>query len=330
LLKIGVVNDESWAFFGEIAAELAAHHMMSVYAHRELRLPVFRERVSRWWERSRFREFLDAQDVTFFEWASGALAAASNLRSRCKIVTRLHRYELYEWADRIQWEAVDRVILVSRAKEREFLSRFPDQQGKTIVVPEAIPLERFPYRPRATFGTLGTLCHLAPRKRVYELILAFSEAARSNRHLMLHIGGAAHPRFPDYEPALQSLVRRLNLGERVVFHGAVTDPSAWYSEVDLFISNSYSEGLQVAPMEAIASGADCLSHAWDGADELLPQEHLFHTEAELLQKLGDYCQATQEERWRRQALLREKVVAEFDMRLIRRRVRDVVETVAAG
>lgn len=329
-MKVGIVNNESWAFFPEIAADLAAHHETQTYAWKEHGYPLLRERLNRRRRESHLRHFLRAQDVTLFEWASEALADATRCPKLCKIVTRLHRYELYQWADRIDWSKVDRIILVSQAKRREFLRRFPDQDGKVVVIPEAIPIEKFPLRRREFHGDLGTLCHLSPRKRVYELILTFSEIVGSREDLLLHIGGVGHPRFPDYEGTLRRLVEKLGLEAHVIFHGKVTAPQEWYSGIDLFVSNSYSEGLQVAPMEAIASGADCISHTWDGADELLPPEHLFTTDRELIDKVAAFCDATPEERLRRQSRLRDKVIGEFDIHLIKARIRAVVEAAAAG
>ena len=76
--------------------------------------------------------------MVFFEWASGLLASASHMAKTCGIVTRLHRYEMYRWADRINWDAVDRLILVSQAKLREFSAAFPQHVHKAVVIPEAV------------------------------------------------------------------------------------------------------------------------------------------------------------------------------------------------
>jgi hypothetical protein len=38
-------------------------------------------------------------------------------------------------------------------------------------------------------------------------------------------------------------------------------------------------------MEAVASGCYCLSHDWDGADELLPAENLYLTDSQLRQSV---------------------------------------------
>ena len=135
--------------------------------------------------------FLAGSDAVFFEWSSELLASASHLPKRCAIITRMHRFELYQWADRVSWDAVDRIILVSKAKRREFLARFPAQADKIVVITEAVDVEKFQFQPKPYYGNIGILCHLTPRKRVYETILAFSEVAAQDSQLHLHIAGGA-------------------------------------------------------------------------------------------------------------------------------------------
>ncbi|MCC6189283.1 MAG: glycosyltransferase family 4 protein [Anaerolineales bacterium] len=328
-MNLGIVITETWAFFEEVYDELARHHRTRLFHPRQTSLPFFQERFNRALGERDLRRFLSSSDVVFFEWASELLGAASQLPKVCGIVTRLHRYELYRWADGINWEAVDKVILVSRAKQREFMARYPQQAAKAIVIPEAVSLERFQPHPRAFGGHLGILCNLAPRKRVYELILAFYELNRREPGLHLHIGGGEHPLFPDYPHALQSLVSKLGLQDQVTFYGRVTRPEEWYSQIDIFISNSYSEGLQVSPMEAIAAGAYCLAHQWDGADELLPEASLYYTERELVEKVLEYCQAGEAERRARREALRAKVAEDFNVDRIKVQIRETIEQVAA-
>ncbi len=197
---------------------------------------------------------------------------------------------MYEWAERIAWDAVDRVIVVSEAKRRELARRFPDHAAKVSVSRPGVALDRFTPPAAKTFtGELGTLCHIAPRKRVYDLILAFADMVRAGGDFRLHIGGACERAFADYAAALERAVRELGLGDRVVFHGGVTDTPAWYRAIDVFVSNSYSEGLQVALLEAMASGCFCLSHHWEGAEEALPAANLFFTQSQLLEKVAAHA-----------------------------------------
>ena len=112
----------------------------------------------------------------------------------------------------------------------------------------------------------------------------------------MHIAGGMDQSFEDYYYALQSIVADLGIQEKVTFYGNVKETWDWYHKIDIFISNSYSEGLQVAPMEAMASGCYCLSHRWRGADELLPQEYLYFTDTELREKILQYCVTSEEKK----------------------------------
>ncbi len=327
-MKLGIVNEETWAFFQEVYAELSEHHETRIFQPRSLRLPIFRERLGRILADRDLRAFLAANDVVFFEWASGRLAQATRLPKHTAIVARLHRYELYQWADEIRWEAVDRLILVSEAKRREFARRFPDQATKVAVIPEAISLAKYRLRPEGFEGNIGILCHLSPRKRVYELLLAFDELRRRRPRFHLHIGGGPHPRFPDYPGALQALVDGLGLRPHVTFHGNITRPEDWYPQIDVFISNSYSEGLQVAPMEAVASGCYALSHAWDGAEELLPAEDVFVGEGDLVAKILTYADLDEGSRKERRSRQMAMVRSRFDVDRTKVMVRQVVEAAA--
>jgi glycosyltransferase involved in cell wall biosynthesis len=237
---------------------------------------------------------------------------------------------MYKWADKIAWDAVDAIILVSEAKRREFTRRFPAQARKIIVIPEAVAPDRFEPVRRPYRGDIGILCHLRPRKRVYDLILAFSEIAGARPNLHLHIGGGEASGFEEYAAVLPSLVERLDLQGRVTFYGNVKDPVAWNRNIDILVSNSYSEGLQVSILEAMAMRRYCISHHWEGADELLPAENLFFTERQLIESLLRYNDATEAEREAQQDRMRQIVLDNFDINRTKVTIRRLVEHVGTG
>jgi hypothetical protein len=142
-MRVGVAIDDVWDFFHDIYAELVGHHETALFQRRTYSLPIFRSRVSRYLLHSDMRTFLRRNDVVFFEWASDLLALASHQPKTCGIVTRMHRYDIYKWMDQVDWNAIDRIILVSRAKQKEFVLRFPKQAEKTVVIPVAISLKKF-------------------------------------------------------------------------------------------------------------------------------------------------------------------------------------------
>lgn len=326
-MHLGIVVDDSWDFINEIYADLKVHHNTTLFERRRFRSPILDERINRYLFKRDLKEFLQTNDVVFFEWASGLLAAATQLPKTCGIVARLHRYEMYRWADEINWNAVDRIIVVSDAKRLEFVARFPEQAPKLTVIPEAISLERFKPQPKLFSGEIGILCHLRPRKRVYELILAFYELSRDRDDLHLHVGGGNLSDKAEYFYAVQTLVEQLGMQNRVTFYGHVDDPQAWYQNIDVFVSNSFSEGLQVALLEAMASECYCLSHRWEGVEELLPAENLFFTERELVELILNYCDLSDEEQERERKRLREIVSRKADVDETKVRVRQVIEEV---
>ena len=329
-MRLGVAIEETWDFFHEVFADFGEHHQTTLYKRPPtLRLPLLSGRVNGYRFRRDFRHFLQSHDAVFFEWASELLAIASHMPKTCGIVTRLHRYELYEWADRINWDAVDRIVLVSQAKLREFTAAFPRHAAKAVVIPEAVSTSRFRLTRKPFAGDIGILCHLKPRKRVYELVLTFYELIQQRPDFHLHIAGGRAPGSEDYYEALQQLVDRLGLRDKVTFYGHLARPEEWYPLIDIFVSNSYSEGLQVAPMEAMASGCHCLSHRWDGAEELLPEANLFYTSSQLKERLLQYADAPESERNATRARVRSTVCEHFNVDTTKVAIRALVEEAAA-
>lgn len=328
-MRLGVAIEETWDFFHEIYADLEERYEVDLFQRREVSMPVFRERINRQRFNRDMRQFLVRNDIAFFEWASELLVAASHMPKTAGIVTRLHRYEMYKWADSVNWDNVDAVILVSRAKRDEFASRFPEHAAKAVVIPEAVSLQRFTVQEREFRGDIGTMCHLRPRKRVYDLIVTFAEMLGDGHDLHLHIAGGRAEGFAEYDVAVHSLVERLGIRDHVTFYGHVEQAEEWYRNIDIFVSNSYSEGLQVTPLEAIASGCYCLSHHWDGAEDLFSVSDLFLTNCELKDKVRAFCRLEEAEREAERCRQRTALIERCDVDQTKVQIRQVIERVAA-
>lgn len=326
-MRVGIAINDTWAFFNDIFERLQSQHITTVFKPGKIKSPLFGERINRRYYHDQLQHFLRSQQVVFFEWAGEYLAQATALPKQSGIVSRLHRYELYHWAEHIAWNNVDLLILVSRAKEEEILSQFPELTGRTCVISEGINLSKFPFQPKPFQKRLGILGHLTPRKRVYELILAFKEFNLQEEGYSLHVGGGEHPRFKDYYQSILTLISSLNLGESVIMHQHVNAPQTWFSQIDIFISNSYSEGLQISPMEAMACGCYCLSHAWPGADELLPVEQLFFTNDQMVTKIRDYAALSGDRQLELVTGLRRRMETRFDIEAITEKIINQIEIV---
>ena len=328
-MKVGVAIEETWAFFRDIYADLQANYQVHLFENKTTTLPLLSDRVNRYYYQQGLQNLLQKNEVVFFEWASELLASASQLPKTCGIVARLHRYEMYRWIDKINWEVVDHLILVSEAKRDEFLSHVPQMASRVSVIPEAVSLERFTTFEKPFTGDIGTLCSLIPRKRVYELILAFAQLQKEFPAIRLHIAGPEREIFAEYAQALYRLTQRLNLAGQVIFYGKVDEPEKWYRNLDIFISNSYSEGLQVSLLEAMASGVYSLSHYWEGAEEILPPENLYFSEGELIKLISRYMRLSEEQRVEEKIRLTGLVAGKSNSQNTIQAIRQVIDQVGS-
>ena len=108
------------------------------------------------------------------------------------------------------------------------------------------------------------------------------------------------------------LTSRLGVKPYVTFAGHVDNPEAWLQGIDVFVSNSLWEGQQVALLEALASGCYCLSHTWDGANEVLPADQLFTRQQELVEKIVEYNSLPTAQKLERRRSMRAIAEEKFD------------------
>lgn len=326
--KVGIlVGEERWSFFREIYEDLSQHYNTTVFQRKHYQVPFFHNKINATLYFRSLRQLLIQNDLCFFEWASDLLMHASRMPKTCKIVTRLHSFELFEWAPQIDWQVVDRVILVSEAMRQRFMANYPDHAHKAVVVFNGRPLETFRPLARGPFHfTLGMVGSISPIKRVYETVLMFHTLRSAGHPARLYIAGEPAGDYR-YALAVERLVKELGLQDDITFDGQVTDIPAWLQKIDIFISNSFWEGQQVALLEAMAAGCYCLSHFWAGAEEMAPTANLFITEAQLVEKILAYAALPEAEKAVRQGELRRLAAERFDINQTKVQIRQILEEV---
>ena len=120
--KIGIVCN-TWTFFRNKYE--AFKDLYDVRTFRQPKTNISIERYQNILYRRNLRDLMNWSDLTFFEFANRPLVVASQLKKVSKIVVRLHRYELFSWADKVDWQKIDKVILVSNAMQKKFIKKFP-------------------------------------------------------------------------------------------------------------------------------------------------------------------------------------------------------------
>jgi glycosyltransferase involved in cell wall biosynthesis len=96
---------------------------------------------------------------------------------------------------------------------------------------------------------LGFVGRFAPEKNLFTLIRAFSNVLDNAHHAKLVLVGTG-----PLESEIKDHVRKMNIAENVIFLGARHDVSKILSGLDVFILPSYTEGMSVALLEAMATG----------------------------------------------------------------------------
>ncbi len=297
-----------------------------------VRLPLVGQRVNKWLLGRQMQQFIAHNDVTFFEWASNLLVEATKGPVLQPIVTRLHSGEL-TIARQVQWRKVHTAIVVSNKQEQRF-QQSAKPQTRVVVIPYGVDLEVF--RPQvASFAyRLCMVCRLVPIKRVYEVIIALHTLRQMGYPYTLHLLGAAnyHTEGEDalYPLAIHELIEKLDLSDAVFLYDPRPDVWNWLPSMDVFISNSYWEGLQVALLEAMACGCYCLSHQWGGAEEALPSPNLFLSEADLVEKLIAYADLSPQDKDQRRLALRNLAETNFDLRSCINAVDRVIQDASLG
>lgn len=146
----------------------------------------------------------------------------------------------------------DGLVSVCSEVETVLRSKFFLPGHKLFVVENGIDLARFLavparcLRDEIVFGAVG---RMTSEKNHRALIEAFASARRRHGNIRLRLLGDG-PR----EPELRELVRSLGLDDVVEFRGFSHDVAGFLAGLDVFALPSYSEGLPLTLLEAIASG----------------------------------------------------------------------------
>ncbi|CDF57722.1 glycosyltransferase family 4 protein [Thermobrachium celere] len=116
-----------------------------------------------------------------------------------------------------------------------------------------------------------TVSTISPRKNIDGLIKAFNLIKAQIPHNLIIAGKNGW----NYEHVFK-LVDELNLKERVIFTGAVTDDELklLYKNADLFVYPSYYEGFGLPPLEAMACGCPTLVSNLTSLPEVVGNEEM--------------------------------------------------------
>jgi glycosyltransferase involved in cell wall biosynthesis len=167
----------------------------------------------------------------------------------------------------------DRIIVLDEAMRKEALAAGFDpkrlrRMNNGIDAKAFAPLASRPDA-QSALGLAGkvvvlSMGRLAAQKSLPMLFQAFAAALAECPSLHLLVLGDGPER-----PALDTLVKSLNISEHVTFVGNQADVKPYLNAADLFVLPSASEGISNALLEAMSAGLACLATPVGGNAEVL-------------------------------------------------------------
>jgi len=248
------------------------------------------------------KEVLDKKpDACWFEWAGPLLVEATKHPHRCRMIVRVHGYELHAgYIPAVDWRKVDHVIFVAR-----YLRDLAFQQAPAIprhcqvhLVPGGVDVSRFVVAEGKQGNRLAMAGFINHKKNI-GLALHILHAARQKwpeRDFQLHLAGTVQESRVDVY--LRRLVYELGLTDCVHWEPWQDDLSAWYADKDFILSTSIEESLHYTLAEGMAAGLKPVIHCWESARDWYPDEYIFRTVEEAVPMLETPPTAADRQKYR--------------------------------
>jgi glycosyltransferase involved in cell wall biosynthesis/Flp pilus assembly protein TadD len=223
---------------------------------------------------TQMREMLEWCDVAWFEWCDNLVIAATKMPKVCKIICRLHSYEVFtEMPSQVDWRKIDHLVLVNQSVQ-EILKRTADPKVPITIIHNGVDTDKFTIPPGKKYGKrICSIGYINYKKNPALLLYCFKAIHDYDSSYRFHIAGTHQdPRIQIY---FEHLLPKLNLS--ISFDGWVDNIPGYLRDKDYVISASLFESFHYSIAEGMASGLTPLIHDWLGASYLYPEEFLFTT-----------------------------------------------------
>jgi len=233
-------------------------------------------------------QLLDWCDVAWFEWAGPLLIRATQEKHRCRMIVRIHGYEVHSgYIEQVYWPHVDDVVFTAH-----YLGNLCRQQAKEInecrqyVIGGGVQLDKFTIQSEGKAGNkVAMACYLNYKKNLPLALQVFRKALDSKPDLELHVAGEwQDSRVKMY---FGQACQQLGIVDNVFLHEWQEDLNAFYADKDFYLSSSIEESFHYSCMEAMACGLKPIVHCWLSADDYYPAEVIFRTVDEGAQMILD-------------------------------------------
>ena len=263
-------------------------------------------------------------DLAWFEWCDQMVIAATKLPKTCKIICRLHSYEVFsEMPRQVDWSKVDHLVLVSDAV-KDLLSYNFTVPTPTSLIHNGVDLEKFTIPVKKPVGKkICSIGYINYKKNPALLLYSFKAIHDYDSEYTFHLAGEHQdPRIQVY---FAHLLPKLNIP--VNFDGWVKDIPDYLRDKDFVISTSLFESFHYSIAEGMASGVLPLIHDWLGADQTYPKRYMFTTPDDSVRLIRELESANRSEL---QHECREFIAERYDNRRQLQKIENLISEVLKG
>lgn len=244
------------------------------------------DRLSSKYEVTRFRggtvqdmhNLMKWSDVSWFEWCDNFIIHASKLPKICKTVCRLHSYEAFtDYIQAVNWKNVDDLIFVAPHIKEIVARQIPnlEQNVNFHVILNGVDIKKYAFKERQKGFNIAFVGYINHKKNPSLLLQCIKHLVDIDDRYVLHIAGQHQElRFQLY---FDHIIKEMNLGKNVLFHGWVNDVHKWLDDKNFTVSASVLESFCHGIADAMACGLKPLIHNFIGAKELYPEKYIFNS-----------------------------------------------------
>ncbi|MGB4458312.1 MAG: glycosyltransferase, partial [Defluviitoga tunisiensis] len=231
-------------------------------------------------------------DIVWLEWANDLAVFATNqipeIQNK-KVVCRLHRYEAFtQFPDKINWKNVDFLIFVAESMKKTFHELHPNinlNSCKEEIVYNGVDLDKFKFLVHKPGYNLSVLAHINYRKNPETWVQIIGKLKEIDNRYKLHVGGDFQD--PLYKIYFDYIKNEMNLENNFILHGWINEVDKFLEDKDYTLSTSIHESFGYNIAEAMARGIKPIIHNFDGAKSLWPNELIYNTIDEAVEKITE-------------------------------------------
>jgi len=273
-------------------------------------------------EQEFFQEFHNT-DIAWFEWCDELFMNAMQHSKPCKIVNRLHSYELFTPVPgQIDWNKVDKLILVSDVCKQIAIDKFRIRPDIMTVINNGVDIERLKIPQEKKYNKKIAFIGFLNYKKSPDLLLhCFYEIWKHDSSFEFHVAGD----FQDDRYILYFNAIMPHMPFKLYFDGWIKDTSKYLEDKDYVISTSLFESFQYSLAEGMSQGVVPIIHGWLGSEQLYPKKYLFYNLPECVNVIKEFEELNDEGKEEERKELRKYIVDKFSLEKQISEIRSMLE-----